>query len=86
MRSRDGRKTMSPKEVARMLGLHVGTVYRWISEGRLKARRLSRYYVVWEEDARAMLTPATARPSAGVDWGAEHAAATARLREAGWAR
>lgn len=49
---------MSVKEVAAMHDVHSTTVVRWITDGKLKARRRAgRQYVIERRDAEAILVP-----------------------------
>lgn len=49
---------LSAKQVARMHGVHVTTVTRWILSGKLPAkRRAGRQYVIERRDAEAILQP-----------------------------
>ncbi len=57
-------REMTPKEVARMMNCHVGTIYRWVLTGKLKALRRAGpkgRYLIREVDALALLQPAEAR-------------------------
>jgi excisionase family DNA binding protein len=55
---RQDEEWLVPREVARMLRVNLGTVYRWILSGKLAAYRCgpSRYRVR-REDALALLAP-----------------------------
>jgi excisionase family DNA binding protein len=47
--------SLTPKEVARKLGVHCGTVYRWINSKKLRARRRAgKYYEIEESDLAAL--------------------------------
>ena len=49
---RDARTHMRPRDVADATGLRVETIYRFIREGRLRARRVGRGYFVPIEEFR----------------------------------
>ncbi len=57
-------KLTTPKALARRMGLHPSTVYRWIQTGRLPALRRAGgtgRLLIRESDAAALLQPADAR-------------------------
>lgn len=47
----------TPKQLARVLGVHVTTVRRWIREGRLPGFRIGGRARASEAAARALITP-----------------------------
>lgn len=49
--------TLTPRQVAAMLGVSVSAVHKWITSGALPASRVGRRWRIAPEDARAMWTP-----------------------------
>ena len=48
---------MTPEQVADWMQVHVGTVYRWLKEGRLPAVRIGRVYRIPRSEVLAMAKP-----------------------------
>jgi excisionase family DNA binding protein len=48
---------MTAEQVADMLGVHLRTIYRWIKEGRLEAKRLAggKIFRIHRDSAEKML-------------------------------
>lgn len=62
-------EVLSPKQAAKLLKVTTGTIYRWISEGKLAYTRLpSGYYRIPASEISRILTPtpATGNTSAEV--------------------
>ncbi len=58
----------SPREVAKMAGVHPSTVMAWIHSGRLYAVKISeRTYRIPNRAVRKMLAPETVRPPRIID-------------------
>lgn len=45
----------TPKEIAKKLKLNIGTVYKWIREGRLKAVKLGDVWRISESELNRLL-------------------------------
>jgi excisionase family DNA binding protein len=55
---------VTPRDVARLLKVHVSTVYRWIFDGKLASyRRAGCRYLVRRADVRAVLEPVRPSPT-----------------------
>lgn len=56
---------LTPKDVARRLDTHVGTIYRWIKSGKLKAKRLAGHrHLIAPEEVDKLLADGKPRSSA----------------------
>ena len=53
---------LSVEQVAELLGLHVRTVRAWVREGRLKATRPGKQYVIARQDLEALLGRPLSKP------------------------
>lgn len=51
----DQPRYLHPAEAARYLRIHRGTLYRWISEGRIRATKVGQRWYVAREDLDAIL-------------------------------
>jgi excisionase family DNA binding protein len=81
VKEHQGKTYLTPKEVARRIGVAANTVYRWLLTGKLRARRLAGCrYLIEEADADAMLK--VAEPAGGLKQ-SPHEVAMRALREAG---
>jgi excisionase family DNA binding protein len=67
------------KAGARLVGVHVSTIYRWVLTGRLRGYRVGSRYRVSRAAVLGMVVEVRAPAVAG----SGHAEATAYLREAG---
>lgn len=53
---------IAPKVLARILGVHLSSVHRWIHEGKLRAwRRAGQRYLISEAEGRALVVPVEVR-------------------------
>ena len=50
------------KDVADQLNVSEKTVYKWLRDGLLPARRIGKTWIITEEALRSVSTPASLRP------------------------
>ena len=50
------------KDVADQLNISEKTVYKWLRDGLLPARRIGKTWIITEEALRSVSTPASLRP------------------------
>lgn len=58
-------EVFTPKQVAELLGTHVGVIRKWIREKRLGARRVGDQYIITAEDIGKFQRDPDRRPSRG---------------------
>ncbi len=57
-----GNDLLSVEQIAELLGLHVRTVRAWVREGRLKATRPGKQYLIARQDLEALLGRPLTKP------------------------
>ncbi len=48
-------RLLKPEEAAEILGVNLGTVRRWLREGKLKGVKVGRLWRITEEDLKAFI-------------------------------
>jgi|ERR1700721_454592 len=65
--------------------LHLSTVHRWVSQGRLEARRQGRWLFVRREDVMRLMEPVETRPAPQERKQAQNKADRLREQQREWA-
>ena len=67
------------KDVADQLNISEKTVYKWLRDGLLPARRIGKTWIITEEALHSVSTPTSLRPENNANSSASHRLITSRF-------